>query len=311
MTSTSGPSHAVDRWSRYFDPSDVHRDLGLYCAGAGQKSGSVQPVEKRTLPCHAAVLVEEGAGWFESPRAGRRRDVEGPALLWLFPGLPHSYGPSGSRWTESWVLFGGTAARSYEQLGYLSRDDSVQDLTHLESVVDTFSRALQRCAVQSPHQAAEAAVMVHQLIAEAGQARAESEAATGPPSLVDRLREQACTSMTIDEHARRLAVPVPALRAAVRAADVDGPKELVMQTRMGRAQALLTESAMPVRAVAREVGYADPAYFTRLFTRRIGVSPSRFRQQHRAAAGQRLSGEAACTASAGPPAVRPRSPADR
>lgn len=32
-----------------------------------------------------------------------------------------------------------------------------------------------------------------------------------------------------------------------------------------------------VSTVARRVGYGDPAYFSRLFTRRVGTPPVRFR----------------------------------
>lgn len=38
--------------------------------------------------------------------------------------------------------------------------------------------------------------------------------------------------------------------------------------------------------MARRVGYDDPAYFSRLFTRRVGIPPVRFREQQ----GRTLSG---------------------
>ncbi|WP_327095899.1 AraC family transcriptional regulator [Streptomyces sp. W16] len=48
----------------------------------------------------------------------------------------------------------------------------------------------------------------------------------------------------------------------------------------------VTDWGAPVAAVARRVGYDDPAYFSRLFTRRVGMPPVRFRaQQGRAVPG--------------------------
>ena len=52
--------------------------------------------------------------------------------------------------------------------------------------------------------------------------------------------------------------------------------------RMRRAAALLIDSDSPVSVIGREVGYTDPAYFSRRFTRFHGMSPRRFRAQQRA-----------------------------
>jgi len=41
----------------------------------------------------------------------------------------------------------------------------------------------------------------------------------------------------------------------------------------------LTYTVKPVSQIGYSLGYMDPAYFTRLFTRSTGVSPSRFRRQ--------------------------------
>ena len=53
----------------------------------------------------------------------------------------------------------------------------------------------------------------------------------------------------------------------------------MLTVRLGRAKELLAATELPVAAVARRVGYDDPAYFSRLFTRRVGMAPVRFRAQ--------------------------------
>lgn len=45
-----------------------------------------------------------------------------------------------------------------------------------------------------------------------------------------------------------------------------------------RAKQLLIASEMPIGRIAEEVGYTDPLYFSRLFTRLTGVSPRQFRK---------------------------------
>lgn len=57
----------------------------------------------------------------------------------------------------------------------------------------------------------------------------------------------------------------------------------VQALRLRRAQILLLESDTPVEAVAAAVGLVSASYFTRLFTRELGVSPAAFRRRGRAA----------------------------
>jgi len=55
------------------------------------------------------------------------------------------------------------------------------------------------------------------------------------------------------------------------------PMEDVIRLRLERARWLLSNSAFTVTQIARQVGFEDAAYFNRLFRRRVGVSPGRYR----------------------------------
>ncbi len=57
----------------------------------------------------------------------------------------------------------------------------------------------------------------------------------------------------------------------------------IAERRMAEARRLLLQTDRYVADLAAESGYADPAYFTRQFRRRHGVSPLQYRQQHKAA----------------------------
>ncbi len=55
--------------------------------------------------------------------------------------------------------------------------------------------------------------------------------------------------------------------------------DFVIEVRLSRAQALLAETRLDVGQIAARVGYDDAAYFSRIFSRRTGVSPTTFRRQ--------------------------------
>lgn len=55
--------------------------------------------------------------------------------------------------------------------------------------------------------------------------------------------------------------------------------QILRDLRLRRAQGLLRHAAMTVSEVAWESGFNDPAYFTRIFTREFGLSPSLWREK--------------------------------
>jgi len=54
--------------------------------------------------------------------------------------------------------------------------------------------------------------------------------------------------------------------------------EYLTNIRMEHAMSLLVSSKMSINAVSRSVGYDDPNYFARLFSRKFGVTPREYRQ---------------------------------
>lgn len=57
------------------------------------------------------------------------------------------------------------------------------------------------------------------------------------------------------------------------------PAAYITLLRMMKARELLLDLDMPITEVARECGYADALYFSRVFRREIGVSPSEYRRR--------------------------------
>ena len=56
--------------------------------------------------------------------------------------------------------------------------------------------------------------------------------------------------------------------------------DLLISIRMHHARFLLERSDLMVAEIARLLGYQDPGYFSRLFKKREGSSPEKFRNEH-------------------------------
>jgi transcriptional regulator GlxA family with amidase domain len=57
------------------------------------------------------------------------------------------------------------------------------------------------------------------------------------------------------------------------------PLEYVHTLRLEEAKQMLETSDLPVEAVANEVGYEDAGFFSRLFRRQVGITPSAYRKR--------------------------------
>lgn len=263
-------------WMRYFTPGPVHHRLGLVCLGVGLQHGRLPTVGPRTLDHHVAVVISAGSGWYRTAD-GRRTKVTAPAVIWLTPAVPHHYGPDATGWDECFVDFTGPATATYTELGCIEADRPVvplADATDARAVVGRIARAARR---GNPLMEIETAAAVHELLVTLRRARADTDA-DGDPVLTALTRD-AFQPLSVAEHAARHGMTPAVLRTAVRRAAGCSPKDFLLGIRLGRAKELLAGTDLPVAAVARRVGYEDPAYFSRLFTRRVGLAPIRFREQ--------------------------------
>ena len=60
--------------------------------------------------------------------------------------------------------------------------------------------------------------------------------------------------------------------------------EYVQTRRISTSISLLVETQLTVAEIARRVGFSDYRYFSRLFSRIVGMNPTQYRKRHRPAA---------------------------
>lgn len=91
-------------------------------------------------------------------------------------------------------------------------------------------------------------------------------------------RPGAAVEGSVQDRAAELGVSVGYLNSAVRSRTGRTPGQLIRHAQVLEAKRLLAGTAFTVGRVAREVGFADPAYFCRFFRRETGASPGEFRR---------------------------------
>ena len=86
-------------------------------------------------------------------------------------------------------------------------------------------------------------------------------------------------SHTIDELAARVNLSRAQLSALFKSLNNCSIVTWREERRIAKASELLAHSSMQVQEIATQVGYDDPLYFSRVYTRLVGCSPSQYRQK--------------------------------
>lgn len=119
------------------------------------------------------------------------------------------------------------------------------------------------------------------------QAAAEAqleEAVPGPDMQEARrwLLAHAFGRLEMRELSNALGISPVQLTRRYRAAYRMTPTEFVTGLRLGRACRLLAETAQPLDRIAQQCGYENGFYLSRVFTAKLGMTPSAHRKLHRA-----------------------------
>jgi len=88
------------------------------------------------------------------------------------------------------------------------------------------------------------------------------------------MREDVARPWTLEELARKANLSPPHFTALCRRQTGMPPLSLLIRLRLQRAMDLLQRGDHNVAEAARAVGYEDPFYFSRLFKKHIGMTPS-------------------------------------
>lgn len=94
------------------------------------------------------------------------------------------------------------------------------------------------------------------------------------------IREKACTPLSLAQVASQLGLTPVQLTRKYKAAYGISPSEHVTALRMKEACSLLTGSTHSLETIAEACGYENGFYFSRIFTKRMGMSPSRYRKTY-------------------------------
>jgi AraC family transcriptional regulator len=96
------------------------------------------------------------------------------------------------------------------------------------------------------------------------------------------IQQHACeTELSMQQLSRNIGLSASQLTRRFQSTFASTPVEYATQIRLQKARRLLLETLHTLDDIAVQCGYQNGFYFSRLFTKKMGVTPSEFRRKHR------------------------------
>jgi AraC-like DNA-binding protein len=289
---------SASSFSRYLPQSERAKAWQLWCTTVGRAAvapGSPYPPVAgehppqyarslragRVLDEYQLVYISRGQGHF-IVEGGRRQTVREGALLLVFPGLRHAYGPrTDTGWDEQWVGFRGPLAGELVAQGFFGPERPVLQPGLRDDLMRDYSELIDIARDERPGYQYELGAIVYRLLSRLASQVERAEQHSRAEELATRARAwmeaRVEASLEVEELAAELGLSYENFRRIFLRYTGLAPYKYFLQLKMARAKTLLEIDGLSVREVALRLDFENQYYFSRAFKAHTGQSPSIWR----------------------------------
>ena len=284
---------------QYVTPNVEEKKWGMYLTGAGKAlippqseyPSSDHPSEYyftweegRTIKEYQINYITEGNGVIET-KYGKFKIKPGSIIL-IYPGEWHRYKPSSNTgWSEYYIGFSGIYARYlFQNSEILSNHPSVLNIGFHEDLLNLFSQIIDLVQDAKPGFQYICSGLLIQLLGNIlfvlkNQGYDGKEVEHNIRHAQLRLQEQYSDPIDMEQLANQCNMGYSHFRKMFKKYTGLSPLQYHNMFRLQKAKDLLVDSDKSIKKIAMEVGFQSEHYFTRLFKKKIGVTPSELREE--------------------------------
>ena len=259
-------------------------DIGYYPHASHHYRTREQGIEE-----HVLIYCVDGAGWYRV--GGREYQVEEGQFFVLPAHRPHAYGAAkgDKAWTIYWLHFSGTQAPVYAE-GALEpqsiRTATNSRISDRNNIFEEIMQTLQG-GYSLEHLRYASALLHHYLASmrylELYRSQADEKGNYVDPvsAAIHYMRENIEHHVTVDDVLRYVGYSQSHFTSLFKQSTGYSPINYFNQLKVQAACRYLDETNMRVNQICHKVGIEDSYYFSRLFTRVMGLSPTEYRSRTR------------------------------
>lgn len=176
-----------------------------------------------------------------------------------------------------WVHFTGLEAYSLAKSALRQLNVKQQIGIHQE-IIDCFQKLFREFIINDEAATQLSLCLLREILLLTGRF-VGTEKKNGMPLLaIEYIHSHFRSDIDVDALAQMEHMSCTAFRTAFKNHTGVSPNEYIIAQRISAACRLLTQTDMSISAVAAEVGYCDQYYFSRIFRKKVGMPPFKYRQ---------------------------------
>lgn len=241
------------------------------------------PRKGRLIEEFQLVYIVKGAGSFQSGSMKEMPVREGHAFL-LFPGEWHNYHPDKETgWEEYWIGFNGTIMQDRVRCGFFDRQRPVYDIGIQDEVIQLYRKAIETAQTEAAGFQQQLSGLVSNLLGHVYSLHKnacfeQTDLANKINKARMMLSEQYNVDVPLEILAQEVQMSYSWFRHSFKEYTGFSPNQYVLELRIQKSKALLTNSVLSIKEIAYEVGFNNSEYYATLFRRKTEMTPGEYRK---------------------------------